>query len=378
MLKNASNLNILGIRGVPAAHGGFETFAENFARFLVGEGWNVTVYCQAEKSPSTKPREDIWEGIRRVHIQTLTKGSIGTIEFDLRCTLDVLQRPGVDLVLGYNTAFLVALQRLLGRAVIINMDGLEWKRAKWGRLARLWFWWNEGLGLRLASQAIADHPLIAEHLIRRGGRRLAVIPYGANSIQGSQPDLIKRYGLLPREYFLVIARPEPENSILEIVQAYKLAKLPKKLVVLGNYKPDSNAYHAEVLRSAGPDVIFPGAIYDQDVVASLREHSTAYIHGHQVGGTNPSLVESLGASSAVIAHANGFNRWVAGPKQLYFDSVEACADHMSNLSSNPELGIAMRTAAKEQYKRQFALSAIHHAYLEQVIRVAETHLGHQK
>ena len=144
-----------------------------------------------------------------------------------------------------------------------------------------------------------------------------MIPYGSEEVEDPDELFLEQHGLTSRSFYLVIARPEPDNSILEIVSAYskKTRKIP--LIVLGNYMP-GDSYHDSVLREGGPGVRFLGPVYDRGAVAALRLHATAYIHGHQVGGTNPSLVESLAAGNPIIAHDNIFTRWVIGESGIYF------------------------------------------------------------
>jgi glycosyltransferase involved in cell wall biosynthesis len=147
----------------------------------------------------------------------------------------------------------------------------------------------------------------------------------------------------------VVARPEPENSILEVVQGFSMRQRGKTLVVLGNYDP-LNAYHRAVQGAAGPEVRFVGAIYDKPVVQALRFHSAAYVHGHQVGGTNPSLVEALGAGNAVLAHDNRFNRWVAADGAAYFTSAAGFDEALSTVLGQPDRLPALRTAALQRFR----------------------------
>jgi glycosyltransferase involved in cell wall biosynthesis len=364
-----SYLNILGIRGIPANHGGFESFVARFAPFMTEQGWKVTVYCQEDEGVRS-PRMwiDDWNGIRRVHFQTRSRGALATIEFDLRTVLHVLRQPGIDLVLGYNTAVFNILQRLFGRRLIINMDGIEWKRQKWGKAAKAWFWMNEWIGARIASVPIADHPKIAEHLAKRGVRNAVIIPYGSDLIADAPVAPLSRFGVEPNDYFISIARIEPENSILEMVQAFVKARTGRKFMVLGKLDPHSNAYHARVIQAADDSVIFPGAIYDTDVVRALRCHCRAYMHGHQVGGTNPSLVEALGAGNAVIARNNPFNCWTAGDEQLFFSSVEECAEAIRSLSQHDALARKKGDASRERHQYNFQYDSVHRMYLDVICR----------
>lgn len=353
---------ILGTRGIPAAHGGFETFAERLALHLVGRGWAVEVACQVDGPDSQPP---VWQGVRRMVIRS-PGGALGSLIFDLRATLAALRRPrgrgAVVLTLGYNTAVLGLLLRLAGRRHAMNMDGIEWQRAKWSWPFRLWFRANERIAGHVARPLIADHPAIADHLARHVPRdRMAVIPYGADRIEGVDPAPLAGLGLSPGGYCLVIARPEPENSIREIVAAFSHRPRGMRLVVLGRFDPGV-AYHRAVREAASPEVVFAGAIYDRAVVAALRCHAVLYIHGHQVGGTNPSLVEALGAGNAVLAHDNRFNRWVAGAAGVYFAGVEECESELGGLLGDPGRLAAMRRAARVRHAEAFTWAEVLGAY----------------
>ena len=371
-------LHILGTRGVPAQHGGFETFAEQFALHMVSRGHEVTVYCQSSKEEP--PFTDTWEGIHRVGLSE-SDGPAGTIRFDFRSALAASRQPGATLLtLGYNTAIFSLLHRFRHDRHFMNMDGIEWKRQKWSLPQRLWLRMNEWCGAHWANQLIADHPAIKAHLselVRPD--KITVIPYGADAITHADASHLERFGLEPNAYYIVIARPEPENSILEMVHAYKQSHRRFPLVLLGNYKPKENEYHARVLAAAeGTRILFPGAIYESTVVTALRFYATAYLHGHQVGGTNPSLVEALAAGNAVIAHRNRFNEWVAGASARYFAGAEDLDRHFSELEANPDLIEAMRAGSRQRhalcFRREQILEAYENLLLGKAVRVPQWNL----
>lgn len=345
------SLRILGIRGIPAAHGGFETFAERLALYLHERGWSVTVYCQED---GTRPLfEDHWSGIRRVRIPISTPGPAGTVVFDWKSIGHAAREPGICLTLGYNTALFCARLRLAGVPNAINMDGIEWRRAKWGRLAKVWFWVNERVGAWLGNQLVADHPEIARHLARLvSADKITTIAYGADRLEGLDDGPLRAFGLVPGRYLTLIARPEPENSVLEVVRGFSRRPRGMTLAVLGAYA-DDHAYHRAVKSAAGGEVRFLGAIYDKPVVNALRYHAAAYVHGHRVGGTNPSLVEALGAGNAVLAHDNVFNRWVAGEAARYFDGEQGFAEALDRLEREPATLQTLRLAARRRFGAVF-------------------------
>lgn len=354
-------IQILGTRGIPAQHGGFETFTENFATYLQEKGWSVTVFCQ--KSGEGPVYEDEWNGIKRIHIPVKIEGALGTVVFDWKSTLNAIKCRTPVLTLGYNTAVFCCLYRLFGMKNVINMDGIEWKRDKWSKLERFWLFCNEKLGGWFGNHLVADHPEIKNHLNRfLAENKISVIPYSADIVLKADEHILSRYNLSLDQYCLIIARPEPENSILEIVKAFSSKKRDKQLVVLGNYFPEENPYHAKIFTASSEEVTFLGAIYDKKTVQALRYFATLYIHGHTVGGTNPSLVEALGAGNAVLAHDNKFNRWVAGDGAEFFKNEAECTRQLNRILQDSSLLDRMRSNSRSQMKSRFTHDTIHRAY----------------
>jgi len=356
-------VRILGTRGVPAAHGGFETFAEYLALYLVEKGWRVVVYCQEEGKGGIV--NDTWNGIERVRIPVDISGAKGTVLFDWLATRHAAAHRDLCLTLGYNTAIFCTWLRIKGIPNLINMDGIEWKRQKWGLVAKTWFWLNEMIGAKIGNHLIADNPGIKTHLTRWvAADKIAMIAYGAQACHEGGPQALEALGLDHQGYALVIARPEPENSVLEIVRAFSRVRRSCRLVVLGHFQPASNDYHQSVMQAASDQVMFPGAIYDKAVVQALRRHCRVYLHGHQVGGTNPSLVEALGSGSPVIAHDNPFNRWVAGDDARYFADEAGCAVRLDELLEDTDTLQAMREAHLARFARHLTWPIILKQYEE--------------
>lgn len=349
----APAVSIMGIRGLPARHGGFETFAARLAPFLVARGWRVTVYCQEEEEPPA-PESEL-DGVRLVHLCVGEDTAWNSIRFDQACISHALrERPPLVLTLGYNTALLALRLRGAGIPHAINMDGIEWSRAKWGPAAKAWLYVNDWAGCLGANHLFADHPEIARHLQRRvPAAKITTIPYGTDLIEEADPGLLAAWGLAPGRYCSLIARPEPENSILEIVQAWSARPRGLRLMVLGNFQPKRNRYHARVMAAASDEVVFAGAIFDADIVRALRLYSLCYLHGHQVGGTNPSLLEAMGAGNPVIAHDNRFNRWVAGSAALYFADQAGCRQALDTLLGDAVLRQRLSEAATRRASTAF-------------------------
>ena len=297
-------VRMLGTHGVPANYGGFETAAENIALYLVEHGWRAIVYCQTNHSGPIY--EDEWRGIERVNISVPDLGWRGTAKFDWLSICHAVKHRDVCLTFGYNTGIFNVLQRIFRVPNVINMDGIEWSRKRWGLLRQSILYINERFAAFFGNQLIADHPELMTYLRTRAPKRkITTITYGAHRIEDAPTDFVEALGLQPKQYLTLIARPLPENSILELVRGFSAKKRGISLAVLGRYEV-TNAYHREVLDLASDEVWFLGAIYEPAVVQALRFHAIGYLHGHTVGGTNPSLVEALAAGNPVVAHNNEY------------------------------------------------------------------------
>ena len=361
---------VLGTRGIPGKHGGFETFAERLALYLVKRGWEVTVYCQEDRGKYRFKQK--WQGINLVHIPVCKRGALWSIIFDLKSTLHALHQEGIVMVFGYNTAVFSLLYYLKKRVVFTNMDGMEWWREKWNGMQKAWLYINERCGIWFSNYLIADHPRIREHFLDLGvsSTKIKVIPYGTEPIEQTDLNVLKKYNLTAQGYALVVARPEPENSLLEIVSAFSHQPRGYKLVVLGRYLPEKIVYHRRILAAASQEVEFIGAVYTKEIVNSLRVHARLYIHGHTVGGTNPSLVEALAAGTPILAQNNYFNYWVAGDGAHYFEDEKHCQQKLTELLDNISELIKMRQASLKCYQEKFTgdrdLKAYENLFLSQI------------
>jgi glycosyltransferase involved in cell wall biosynthesis len=310
--------------------------------------------------------------VRRINIPA-KPGPWGTVAFDWAATKHSSHERGVILTLGYNTGVFSAHYRLRHVPSVMNMDGIEWKREKWTFSRRGWLRFNEWAGARFANHLVADHPEIGRYLqSHTAEEKITVIPYGADAITSASLEPVAAYGLRSKGYYLLIARPEPENSILEVVRAFSSPSVTAELVVLGNYSAAElgPGYQRDVRDAARKNVHFVGAIYDRDVVKALRFHARGYVHGHRVGGTNPSLVESLAAGNAVIAHDNRFTRWVAGPGARYFHGVDDLVSLIGSLEADPNLLRNMEAASRERHAEAFTQEKVLGAYEKLLVEIA--------
>ena len=369
-ISSAPTVRILGTHGVPAAYGGFETAAENIGLYLRERGWRVVVYCQLDGDGPIEVDE--WNGLERVKIRESKPGWRGTASFDsksIRHAMSVHQPEDVWLTFGYNTGVYNVLPRMRGIPNVINMDGMEWTRRRWGLAKQGILLANERFAGLVGNVLIADHPAIATYLRRNfGKRRVRAIAYGAHEVIDAPTGPVTDLGLAPGEYAMVVCRPIPENSILEIVTAWSKRRRGMRLLVVGPYT-DDDPYHVAVRAAASDEVVFPGGIFDPARLQALRYHSALYLHGHTVGGTNPSLVEAMAAGNAVVAHDNRYNTWVAGPDNAYFSGTDDLVPLLTDLVGDPARRERMGQASRARFRDEFTWQRIGAQY-EQALHAA--------
>jgi glycosyltransferase involved in cell wall biosynthesis len=324
-------LAILGTRGVPARYGGFERFAEEVGAGLATRGIDVTVICNRDPGQSAV---ETYRGMTLRRLASPSLGPLTTVWFDLRSLLRCLR--GYDLVymLGYGTAWAFFLPRLFGTPVLANMDGLEWRRSKWSWLGRTYLKTMESWALVTASGVIADAEAIRRDLESRHGRirHCWTVPYGTYVAESPPPiDPLTRRSLEPGDYYTVVCRIEPENHIEEIIRGFLESGSRRRLVIVGDH--NVSAYGRQLTEIGDSRLCFIGPLFDTEELLALRYHGAAYLHGHSVGGTNPSLLEALGCGNVVISHDNPFNREVLGDRGHYFRSPEDLARILRELES---------------------------------------------
>lgn len=315
---------ILGTRGIPNHYGGFEQFAEIVSQKLLQRGHEVVVY-----NPDFHEfKGDNYNGvkIRRIYSPENAIGAAANFIYDFLCMKDALKLDfDVILECGYhsNAPSYYLLKKSSGPVVITNMDGLEWKRSKWNGFTRWLIKKLEKLAVKKSHYLVSDNVGIQKYYEREFGAKSEFIAYGAECVTDFNEAVTGKYGFTKGQYFLLIARLEPENNIEMVLDAYVKSGVKCPFAVIGNKNTKYGRYLQN--RYLGTNVVFLGSIYDKPDLDSLRCYAAAYFHGHSVGGTNPSLLEAMASRAFIVAHDNEFNRSVLKENALYFDSVEGLA-----------------------------------------------------
>jgi len=343
---------MLGTRGVPAAYGGFETAIEEIGRRLVADGHDVTVYCRGSKD---KPATHL--GMRLVHLPAARKKALETLSHTFLSVLHLLvSRRRYDVAFVFNAANAVFLPvlRIRRLPVAVHVDGLEWKRAKWGTWGRRYYRMAESLSVRWADALIADAQGIADYYSAEFGVATDLIAYGAPIQHEPGHDRIIEMGLAPQSYHVAVTRFEPENHVLEIVQGYRQSTATRPLVVVGS-APYADEYTAAINEAAGDDprIQLVGGVWDQELLDQLYANALTYLHGHSVGGTNPSLLRAMGAGTPVIGYDVDFNHEVLDGMGWYFSTPAGVAVAVEEAESDPVttagVGSSLRSRASTRF-----------------------------
>lgn len=339
---------LLGTVGVPGRYGGFETLAENLARYHNGTGQNaaLTVWCSAKDNAENPVRFQNAD-LRYVNLRA---NGVQSIPYDA-VSLWQAVRSGHDriLLLGVSGALTLPLIRLISRArIITNIDGIEWKREKWKGLARLVLRTSEWAAVRFSDEVIADNQAIADHVRDAYGRGCHVIAYGGGHALHHTGEAEPPEGL-PDSYALSLCRIEPENNVHVILEALEGIDMP--LVFVGNWGNSAYGRDLKAMYGESPNIFLLDPIYDPDALYAVRARASVYLHGHSAGGTNPSLVEMMHFGIPILAHGCTFNRHSTEGKARYFQSADELAEHLRNLDTQDadRIGYDMREIAQRKY-----------------------------
>ena len=324
-------IGIVGTRGIPNFYGGFEEFAQHLSESLVKRGHQVSVY---NPHSHTYKKSD-WCGVDiiRCYDPESKIGTIGQFIYDFNCILDSRKR-GFDIILqlGYTSSSIWNWMFSKESCIITNMDGLEWKRSKYSRIVRVFLQFAERLAIYFSDHLIADAPAIKSYLDKKYHIKSSYIPYGAVLSEKFDKSFLSEYNLDNSEYYMLVARMEPENNIQMILEAFTNCRslVNKRFIVAGNMNSSYGRYIRE--RFSDSRILYLGYISDKEKLNSLRHFSDIYFHGHSVGGTNPSLLEAMACGSYICAHDNQFNKYILSEDAMYFKDTRDIANLLNETS----------------------------------------------
>lgn len=346
---------IIGSRGIPAKYGGFETFAEELAPRLVVRGHDITVYCRRGYTGQDPPAT--YRGVRLEYPPFVPIKALETLTHELAAIASSLRRPyDAYYFLGTRGAPWYLLARAAGRPMLVHTDGLEWRRRKWGPLGRAYLKWAEGLvARRLADALVTDAEAMRDYYRRRYGQDSHCIPYGARIVDGANAAALDRWGLEAGGYDLVVCRLEPENNVDLIIREHRASGSSIPLVIVGDVRYEG-AYQRNLAAKAGGGVRFLGPVHDgvDDLYAGAR----LYLHGHEVGGLNPSLLRAMGAATCPFVLDTVFNLEAIGDAGRAWSKKEGALAALLRWADGAAGELeAISTAAEQRAKDRFTWEA---------------------
>src|SRR3954468_2057480 len=323
---------ILGIRGIPANYGGFETFAEKLAPRLVNRGHDVTVYCRSHHVDRNLKE---FKGVHLKILPTARHKYLDTVVHTILSAFHAVRRFDVVLVCNAANAPFIPILTWTGTPVAINVDGLERKRKKWNWLGRLYYRLGERASVWLATEVVTDARAIQEYYLSEYSKRSNMIAYGADVVRQIDPTSIAAYGVESERYFLYVSRLEPENNAAMVIEAFRKVRTELKLVIVGD-APYASEYKRKIYQLAKGDlrIIFTGFVFGRDY-RSLQQNAYAYIHATEVGGTHPALIEAMGFGNCVLCLSTIENEEVAASAAIFFRDVDQLSTELQKINDEP-------------------------------------------
>jgi len=369
-LVHSMKLAILGSRGFPSTYGGYETLVRYLAPYLVREGHEVTAYCRVRDEGR---RTWITEDVRCVATPGYDTKSLSTLTFGMTATLDAsFRRFDSILVLNIANGFWFPALRVARTPFAVNTDGIEWERGKWSPVGRATFRAAAWMTARNAGALICDSHAIGAIWKERFGRDSTFIPYGAPVLSEVGTDRLEAADLQGQAYVLVVARLAPENNVDLTLDALELLgdQAPQAVIVgSANFDLPIKA-RLQAMEAAGR-IKWLGHVDDQQLLTQLWAHSAVYVHGHSVGGTNPALLQALGAGAPTLALDTPFNAEVLPyPEHRFPRDIHVLADRIRAVAASSLLQEDMAERGRSVIRERYSWDDVCQAYMDTLVGLA--------
>lgn len=365
---------IIGIRGIPVVYSGFETFSQELSTRLVKKGHQVTVYC---RSAYVKNRKS-YKGVKLHILPAIRRKNWETFSHSFLSVLHALFLARVDIIyfLGVGNAIFSIFPRILGIKTIVNVDGIDWQRKKWGFVAKQYLRFNQKLATLLPNQTIADSIYMKQYYLKNYGKQLHYIPYGYSKFDCHQSDgALKKYGVVKKQYLIWSGRLVPDNNLEELLKSFRKLKYNLKCLIVGDDYYESK-YKKQIKKYSHKDkrIIFTGFVNRQEYACLLKE-SLAYVETKRSGGSHPSLIEAMGCSCLIIANDHPATKELLGPSGLYYqrkNAVESLSQLLKYLTTNnlDKKKRFLKLAAKKRAQQLFRWEKIVHRYQQLFAEIA--------
>lgn len=360
---------IMGIRGIPANYGGFETFAENLAPRLVTMGHEVTVYGRSNIIDYDK---DFYKGVRIKILPTISHKYLDTVIHTLVCTVNsFFTKYDVVLVCNSANAIFCFIPRLMRKPVVLNVDGLEWKRQKWNWAGKAFYKMSEFLATFMPNEIVTDAIDVQKYYENKFKKESTLITYGAPEEKATTKAVLDQYGLKTDEYVLYVSRMEPENNAHRVVNAFEKARTDKKLVMVGD-APYSTDYITKLKKTTDPRIIFTGYVFG-DGYKELQSNAYFYVQATEVGGTHPALVEGMGYGNCILANDVPEHHEVLGDTGVYFSKTDDddLVAKMQQLLDDAKLVNKKREVILQRVRAKYSWQRVTEQYEELFKKVAK-------
>lgn len=339
---------IIGTQGIPAHYGGFETLAENLVRKKHNDQIEYTVFCS---SKDLQTSDSDFLGARLKYINLHSNG-VQSIIYDIISMVRCIRGYDALLILGVSGCVFTPILKMLTRSrIIVNIDGLEHKRQKWGRMAKWFLRLSEKMVVKYADTIIADNQGIEEYVQKTYSKHAVMIEYGGDHTlmdvsQEKEREVLEQFGLTKGEYALSICRIEPENNVDMVLDVF--ARTKQEIAIVGNFQNNEYSRNLRDKYYCHPNIHIINACYDLETLYALRRNAGYYVHGHSAGGTNPSLVEAMHFGIPIITFDVNYNRFTTNNEAEYFENGGQL-EVLLGKQRKPS-GAAMRKYANENYR----------------------------
>lgn len=353
---------ILGSRGYPYVYSGYETFVSELVPRLTAKGHELTVYCHSQLF-TDRPKEV--NGVKLVYIPAIEHKILSQFSHSFLSTLHVMFR-GFDVILYVNSAngpfglFTMAAFK----KTAINVDGLEWMRPKWKGLGAKYFHFSSLLSTKLFTKVITDSDRMHDIYKKEFNSESEVIAYGATPEFSEKPELVSHFGVKPGDYYLIVGRLIPDNNSDIIVKGFEKSSTTRKLVILGDV-PYKDEFADRVKSTTDNRIIFPGYVKDKQILKELYANCYAYLHGHEFGGTNPTLLKALAYGNCILALDTVFSREVLlnDKHGLYFSkNPESVTEVIDFIDKNEPEAEKFRKISRERITSHYTWEKITDQY----------------
>jgi glycosyltransferase involved in cell wall biosynthesis len=355
-------LAIIGTRGYPSTYGGYETFIKELSEILVAKNISVRVYCHKslfKHQPRTR------NGIELVYIPSIESKSLSQpVHSFLSMIHACFSKCNVIFVVNAGNGIWGFIPKLFGKKTAINVDGMEWERPKWKGFGAKFFYFSAWLATKWYDRIITDAAEMQKRYKQIFNVDSEMIAYGGKISYSVNPGLINQWILQPQEYYLIIGRLIPDNNADLLIRGFLRSGSSKKLVIVGDvsYK---DAYADSIKSIVNPSVIFTGHINNNEQLAELYHNCFAYLHGHQFGGTNPTMITALANGCAILALDTPFSAEMLsnGNFGVLFANEASLAEKINFLENQQTFTAQLRSNARKAINEKYNWEAIADQYI---------------